>query len=69
MNNYSFIKKYIHVQDMSSRRLEDGSSVAIFRLPRRLVRFLQDVFARHLQDVFKMSLKTKNCYIEDVVLD
>ena len=43
------------LQDMSSRRLEDVFSVTIFRLPRRL------------QDILKMSWKTKNCYAEDVL--
>ena len=38
------------LQDMSSRRYEDVFSLTIFRLP------------RHLEDVFKMSWKTKNCY-------
>ena len=38
-----------HLQDMSSRRLQDVFSVTIFRLPRRL----QNVFARRLQDVLE----------------
>ena len=55
-----------HLQDMSSRRLQDVFSVIIFCLPRRLEdvfktscemssRRLQDVFARRLQDVLKTS--------------
>ena len=43
------------LQDMSSKRLEDVFSVTIFCLPRRL------------EDVLKMSWKTKNCYDEDVL--
>ena len=42
------------LQGMSWRCLQHVFSVAIFGLPRRL------------QDVFKMSYKTKNCYTEDV---
>ena len=45
-----------------SKRLQDVFSVTIFRLPRRF----QEVFARRLQDVFKTSWKTINCYAEDV---
>ena len=67
-----------HLQDMSSRRLQDVFSVTIFRLPRglqdvfktsckRSSRRLQDVFKTPLQDVFKTSWKTKNCYAEDVL--
>ena len=52
-----------HLQDMSSRRLQDVFSVTIFCLPRRL----QDVFAKRFQDIFKTSWKTKNCYAEDVL--
>ena len=46
-------------QGMSSRRLEDVFSVTIFRLPRRL--------ARGLENVFKTSWKTQNCFAEDVL--
>ena len=42
------------LQGISWRCLQHVFSVAIFGLPRRL------------QDVFKMSYKTKNCYTEDV---
>ena len=44
-----------HLQDMSSRSLEEVFSVTIFCLSRRL------------QDLFKTSWKTKNCYVEDVL--
>ena len=39
-----------HLQDMSSRRLQDVFSVTVFRLPRHLARCLQDVFKTYLQD-------------------
>ena len=43
------------LQDMSWKRLQHVFSITILRLPRRL------------QDVFKTSWKTKNCYAEDVL--
>ena len=43
------------LEDMSWRRLQHVFSVTILRLP------------RHLQDVFKTSWKTKNCYAEDML--
>ena len=43
------------LQNMSSRRLQDVFRVTIFRLSRRL------------EDVLKMSWKTKNCYAGDVL--
>ena len=55
------------LEDMSSKRLQDAFSVRIFRLPRRLARCLHDIFKTYLQDVFKTSWKTKNCYAEDVL--
>ena len=65
-------------QDMSWRRLQDVFSVRIFRLPRgpqdvfkRSSRRLANTSWRHLsrrlEDVFKTSSKTKNCYAEDVL--
>ena len=50
-----------HLQDMSSRRLQDDFSVTIFCLPRRL----QDVFKRYLQDVFKMFSRCLQDVLED----
>ena len=47
------------LQAMSLRRLEDVFSVTIFRLPKRL--------ARYLQDVFKTSWKTKHCHAGGVL--
>ena len=47
------------LQAMSLRRLEDVFSVTTFRLPRRL--------ARYLQNVYKTSWKTKHCYTGDVL--
>ena len=66
------------LQVVSSRRFQDAFSVTIFHFPRRLQdvlqdivntfsRRLQDVSARRLEDVFKTSWKTKNCYDEDVL--
>ena len=52
---------------MSSRRLQDVLNVIIFLSSKTSSRGLQDVFARRLQDVFKMSWKTKNCYTQDVL--
>ena len=48
---------------MSSRHLQDVLSVTIFRLQD----VLRDVFKTSLQDVFKTSRKTKNCYADDVL--
>ena len=45
-----------YLQDMSSTRLQHVFSVTIFRLPRRV------------EDVFKTSWKTSNCYAEDVLM-
>ena len=64
-------KHFAHLQDvssrrfqgMSSRRLQDVLDVTIFCLPRRL----QDIFKTCLQNVFKTSWKTKNCYAENVL--
>ena len=52
-----------YLEDMSWRRLEDVFSVTVIRLPRRH----QDVFKTSLQDLFKTSWKTKNCYTEGVL--
>ena len=52
-----------YVFKTSSRHVfkEDVFSVTLFRLPRKTS------FARCLQDVFKTSRKTKNCYAEDAL--
>ena len=50
-------------QDMSSRRLQHNN----FSSSKTSSRLLQDVFTTHLQDVFKTSWKTKNCYAEEVL--
>ena len=55
------------ISKTSSRRLQDVFSITIFCLPRRLARCLQDVFKRYLQDFFKTSRKTKNCYAVDML--
>ena len=49
-------------QDMPSRCLEDVFSVTTFRLPRRL----QDVFARHVQDVLEDVKLLRLRLVEDV---
>ena len=47
------------LQDMFSSHLEEFFSITTFHLARRL--------ARCLQDVFKTSWNTKNCYVEDLL--
>ena len=50
------------LQDMSSRRLQDSFNVSTLLLPSRL----QGISKAYLQEIFKRSWKTKNCYAEDV---
>ena len=56
-----------HVFKKSSRCLQRNKFSFSKTSSRCLARCLQDVFARRLQDVFKTSWKTKNCYAEDVL--
>ena len=50
------------LQDMSSRRLQDSFNVSTLLLPSPL----QGISKAYLQEIFKRSWKTKNCYAEDV---
>ena len=54
------------LQVMSSRRHQDVFSVTIFRLPRRLARGLQNVFAKRLQDVLEDVKVLRWRRVEDV---
>ena len=67
--------KYFLFPKTSSRRLEDVSSITIFRLPRRLEdvlkTYLEYLFQKRLQGVFKMSsqdvFKTFSRRFQDVL--
>ena len=58
---FVFKTSWRHLQYMSWRCLQHVFSITIFRLPRRL----EDALRRRLQDVFKTSWNTENCYAED----
>ena len=65
-----------HVFKMSLRRLQDNNSSSSKTSSKRLAKYIQDVFKVSsrcfqdvlcLQDVFKMSWKTKSCYAEEML--
>ena len=65
-----------HVFKMSLRRLKDNNSSSSKTSSKRLAKYIQDVFKVSsrcfqdvlcLQDVFKMSWKTKSCYAEEML--
>ena len=69
-----FKTSWRRLQGMSWSCLHYVFIITIFCLPRRFEDVLQgplEVFLktswRHLDDDFKTSLKTKNCYVEDVL--